>query len=110
MFKHNRSGGKNRAPDRKLLQLCSQIQETLIWVLGSVSNDDILPVCSVIGVEPLPGNNRLLVKIGVPNDISLESASQALAKATNALRAEVAQSITRRKAPELVFLPLRTGQ
>jgi ribosome-binding factor A len=103
----NRDGLNHLTPNRKQLQLCSQVYEALSWVLGSVSHDDILPVCSIATVEPLPGNNRMLVKVNVPPDIPLSAATSALERAAHALRREVAQAITRRKAPELVFLPLR---
>src|SRR5215210_4313473 len=79
-------------PDRKALQLARQVREALSWVLGSASG---LEACSVEAVEPLPGGNRLLVKVGVPPDLSAGEVSERLAAAAPALRAEVAQSITR---------------
>jgi hypothetical protein len=57
----------------------------------------------------LPGGNRLLVKVGVPPDVPITDVAASLAAAAPALRAEVAQSITRRKAPELVYLPVSIG-
>ena len=104
----SRFGTLNNVPNRKQLQLCNQVYEALSWVLGSVSHDEILPVCSIAAVEPLPGNNRLLVRVNVPADIALDDALHALDRAANALRLEVAQAITRRKAPELVFVPWRS--
>ena len=92
-------------PDRKALQLARQVYEALSWVLGS-TNDDRLAACSVTAVEPLPGGNRLLVKIGVPPDLSTADVMNRLATAAPGLRAEVAQSITRRKVPELVYLAI----
>ena len=91
-------------PDRKALQLARQVREALSWVLGSATGDDRLAACSVEAVEPLPGGNRLLVKVGVPPDLPATEVTQRLAAAAPALRAEVAQSITRRKVPELVYL------
>jgi hypothetical protein len=90
------------------LQLCAQVKDALAWVLGSATNDDRLAACSVDSVEPLPGGNRLLVKVGVPPDLPLADVTASLAAAAPALRAEVAQSITRRKAPELLYLPVPT--
>ena len=91
-------------PDRKALQLARQVREALTWVLGSATGDDRLAACSVEAVEPLPGGNRLLVKVGVPPDLPASEVSQQLAAAAPALRVEVAQAITRRKVPELVYL------
>jgi ribosome-binding factor A len=86
------------------MQLCRQVQEALTWALGTATRDEQLSYCSVESVEPLPGGNRLLVKVSVPPDLPLGEMAERLATATPALRTEVAQAITRRKAPELVFL------
>jgi ribosome-binding factor A len=96
-------------PDRKALQLAAQVKDVLTWVLGSATGDDRLTVCSVESVDPLPGGNRLLVKVGVPHDVPMGDVSASLAAAAPALRAEVAQGITRRKVPELVYLPVPAG-
>ena len=93
-------------PDRKALQLARQVREALSWVLGSATGDDRLAACFVEAVEPLPGGNRLLVKVGVPPDVPASEVTERLAVAAPALRAEVAQSITRRKVPELVYLAI----
>jgi ribosome-binding factor A len=93
-------------PDRKALQLAKQVHEALSWVFGSVVHDDKLVACTVDAVEPLPGGNRLLVKIGVPPDLTASDVTVRLGAAAPALRAEVAQSITRRKVPELVYLAI----
>ena len=77
-----------------------------MWVLGSATRDDQLAACTVDAVEPLPGGNRMLVKIGVPPDLTASEITTRLAAAAPALRAEVAQSITRRKVPELVYLAI----
>src|SRR4051812_27647508 len=96
-------------PDRKALQLARQVPAALMWVLGSAPGDDRLAACSVEAVEPLPGGNRLLVKVGVPPDLPAGEVSQRLAAAAPALRVEVAQAITRRKVPELVYLAVPTA-
>ena len=96
-------------PDRKALQLCRQVREALSWVLWTATGDDRLAACSIEAVEPLPGGNRLLVKVGVPPDVPASEVSQRLATVAPILRAEVAQSITRRKVPELVYLAIPTA-
>jgi ribosome-binding factor A len=96
-------------PDRKALQLARQVREALSWVLGSATGDDRLAACSVEAVEPLPGGNRLLVKVGVPPDLPASEVTERLAAAAPVLRSEVAQSITRRKVPELVYLAIPTA-
>jgi len=91
------------------MQLCRQVQEALSWALGTTIHDDRLADCTIADVEPMPGGNRLLVKVSVPADLSLSEINERLAKATPALRTEVAEAITRRKAPELVFVVVPTG-
>jgi ribosome-binding factor A len=77
-----------------------------MWVLGSATGDDRLAACSIEAVEPLPPGNRILVKVGVPSDLPTSEVSQRLSFAAPFLRTEFAQAITRRKVPELVFLPI----
>jgi len=87
-----------------VLQLCAQVREALSWVLDSAIRDERLTPCRVETVEPLPGGNRLLVRILVPPDLNVAEVNGRLAAAAPVLRSEVAQSITRRKVPELVYL------
>ena len=100
-----------RRPDRKFLQLCAQVKDALHWVLGSVVDraDNVLILCSVEAVEPLPGSNRMIVKIGVPPGTSISKVTDQLAEAASDLRMQVGQAITRRRVPELVFMPVYPG-
>lgn len=84
-------------------QLCAQVQEALYWVLGSAVGDEKLALLQVIEVEPMPDASRLLVTLLAPADVSLEKATSRVQEAAKAIRGEVAASINRRKAPELVF-------
>ena len=98
-----------RRPNRKTLQLCGQVKEALSWVLGSTTRDSLIH-CHVESVEPLPGGNRMLVKVAVPLDFSLINAATELQSVHIALRREVAQSINRRKVPELLFIAVRASE
>jgi ribosome-binding factor A len=100
---------QNAQVGRKKMQLCRQVQEALAWALGTTIQDELLVDCSIADVQPLPGGNRLLVKVSVPSDLPPDEVEERLAKLAPALRAEAAQAITRRKAPELVFLPIPVG-
>lgn len=100
---------ENLQVGRKKLQLCRQVHHALMWALGAGNADDCLAFCSVESVEPLPGGNRMLVKIGVPADLAIATVTERLAQSATTLRAEVAQAITRRKVPELLFLPIPAG-
>ncbi len=96
--------------DRKALQLGAQVKDALNWVLGSVSDrpDDVLVLCAVADVEPLPGGNRMVVKVAVPPDVALSRVTDQLAESASALRMEVALAITRRKVPELIYVPVQS--
>lgn len=94
--------------DRKALQLCEQVRETLHWILSDVTGEDLLASCTVQAVEPLSGANRLLVRVGVPEGVPVSEVERLLKQHSKTLRMEVAESITRRKAPELVYLAVPT--
>jgi len=80
------------------------VREALSWELGSTIKDDRLTPCRIETVVPLPGGNRLLVKVTVPPDLNVAEVNGRLAAVAPVLRSEIAQSITRRKVPELVYL------
>jgi hypothetical protein len=90
--------------DRHTLQLCSQVAETLHLVLLD-SDDEDLRELMLLEVVPLAGAGRLLVRLAYPvrNPTDLARVYQKLTDAAKPLRAEVAASITRRRAPELNF-------
>ena len=94
-------------PDRKTLQLCSQVADALNYILSGELDDDVLRNFYVERVEPAPSASRLLVSISpldrddaTPTDRVLKR----LYEATPILRREVAASINRRKTPELAFI------
>lgn len=91
-------------PDRHTLQLCKQVEETLHLVLMDQSDDDLRDL-SVVEVLPLAGPSTLMVRVQYPvtkpGDIA--RVQQKLLDHIKSLKAEVAQSITRRKMPDLFF-------
>jgi ribosome-binding factor A len=98
----------NRTPrksDRKTLQLCGQVSDTLNLTLAGDSGDDVLGELQVISVVPAPDASQLLVVlaptlVGGPDE---KQVITALAEASVRLRAGVASAITRRRAPKLLF-------
>jgi ribosome-binding factor A len=92
--------------DRKVLQLCSQVAETLGLVMSGECGDEVLQSLRVVAVEPAPNASQLLVTVGAalpgeaidPDDV-MERLTQNMGK----LRCEVAAAITRKRAPKLVF-------
>lgn len=100
-----RVGRRQKKPDRKTLQLCSQVADTLNLALAGESGDDVLSELQVISVVPAPDASQLLVVlaptlVGGPGENHVFAA---LADASARLRAEVASAITRRRAPKLLF-------
>lgn len=88
--------------NRKALQLCSQVFQTLSLALPSCG-DDALTDLMVESVTLHPNSARLLVTLRATAAIDTQDIEQNLAAVKGRLRSEVAASINRRKAPELVF-------
>jgi ribosome-binding factor A len=92
--------------DRKTLQLCSQVADTLNYVLSGECDDELLQSLQVMSVVPAPNASQLLVTVypyaaGGQSDAA--EIRRHLTKAVGRLRSEVAASITRKKAPRLLF-------
>jgi ribosome-binding factor A len=96
--------------DRKTLQLCRQIADTLNYVLSGELNDDVLRNVYVDSVQPAPDASRLLVSVALidPNDKTpANKVLHRLGLWSPRIRSEVAQSIHRRKTPELSYCVVR---
>ena len=101
------SGIDGRGWDRKTLQLCSQVADTLNYVLSGECDDELLQNLQVFNVVPAPNASQLLVTVYpfVATDTHFDAAEvhRRLSQAAGRLRWEVASSITRKKAPKLLF-------
>lgn len=98
-----RGGG----PSRKTLQLCSQIADTLNYVLGGDCDDELLQNLQVASVVPAPNASQLLVTVypvvESSEPFNAEEVRRQLSDAAGRLRAEIARSITRKNVPNLLF-------
>jgi ribosome-binding factor A len=92
--KHGRRS--ERKQNYKAAMLCRQVQRVLSLSLADVS---------VVEVTPGPDSSRLLVHVAIPRHLAVDEALARLNERTPSLRAEVARAITRKRAPELVFVP-----
>ncbi len=99
---HGKPWNAPKQASRKGQQLCGQVKDVLNTVLPACA-DIVLQGLAVIGVEPAPHTGRLLVLVSSPADVERNTVIQALVRAVGYLRAEVAATISRRHAPELVF-------
>jgi ribosome-binding factor A len=101
-----RPSRKTKGADRKTLQLCSQVADTLNVVLSGECADEVLQCLQVVAVRPAPDASQLLVLVSpssVDSGPDPGTVLQRLAAANGRLRAAVAAAIVRRRAPKLVF-------
>jgi ribosome-binding factor A len=95
-----------KPPKRKALQLCAQVARTVAAVLSGESGDDVLRDLVVEAVVPAPSSARLLVTVALCHSADAEAlrvVAERLEHARGRLRTEVAATIRRRRAPDLVF-------
>lgn len=91
--------------DHKARQLCRQVQRALNLSLGEFG-DELLNQLYIADVTPVPGSSLLLVHVCIPSALRLADVIAKLEQARPTLRMEVARAITRKRAPELTFLPV----
>ena len=94
-----------RQAERKARQFCRQVQRALNFALADRRADDGLNDLFVEEVSPAPDCGHLLVHVLVPPERPLAEALSALRGDAARLRSEVAATITRKRAPELSFVP-----
>ena len=97
---------KSKDKYRKAFQLCRQVADTLQLVL--IDDDPMLDGLVVIDVVPAPDSRRMLVilRLDADKDVTaseVEEIMKRLRTHVPRLRSEIAQTITRRKTPQLVF-------
>ena len=91
--------------ERKARQFCRQVQRALNLALADRHADDGLNDLFVEDVSPAPDCGHLLVHVVVPAERPVAEALRSLRQDTPRLRSEVAAAITRKRAPELSFVP-----
>jgi ribosome-binding factor A len=94
-----------RQGERKARQFCRQVQRALNLALADRHADDGLNELFVEDVLPAPDCGHLLVRVIIPPERSVRDALRALRRDVPRLRSEVAMAITRKRAPELSFVP-----
>lgn len=105
MSRH-RSARRSAGGHYKSLQLCRQVERTLHQVLSGECDDDVLRNLLVAGVRPLHGTSQLLVLIQPFDPVDAPAVAEILThleRQRGRLRTAVAEAITRRKAPDLLF-------
>ena len=100
-----RSARKQNRNDRKAYQLSHQVADTLSLVLSGELGDELQHL-RIVSVTPAPDSSQLLVLVAPAIAGSLVDPDAVIARleaVAGRLRSEVAASITRRRAPKLVF-------
>ena len=98
-----RDTGRKIQP-RKIAQLCAQIRQALELALLGVVHDEALTDVEVFAVTPLPDPGRLRVTFAAHGDHpDIPDLTARLEAARGILTAEVAQAISRKRVPDLVF-------
>jgi ribosome-binding factor A len=94
-----------RVANRKALQLCRQVEQTLGSVLAGGCGDAVLRDLLVQSVVPAPDSTRLLVTLSFSGPATVDAGELLahLQRAQGLLRSEVAAAIHRRKVPDLTF-------
>jgi ribosome-binding factor A len=104
VLKH-RDPSSSRQAERKARQFCRQVQRALTLALADRHADDGLNELIVEDVSPGPDTAHLVVHVVIPTNRSVADALAALRRDAPRLRSEVAAAITRKRAPELSFVP-----
>jgi len=97
----------HRVVDRRTRQLCGQVLRALASLLMGECHDDVLRDVVVDGVTPAPDASRLRVILRAADPATV---TQHLDRVRAFLRREVANAVQRKRAPELVYLVLPTGE
>ncbi len=98
---------KYRGKDSRTQRLCKQVSDTLSLVLSGEFSDEVLQSLDVFSVQPAPSTRRLLVVVRPMADLLLTTTPDQIVKklesVSGILRREVAQAISRKRMPSLVF-------
>jgi ribosome-binding factor A len=92
--------------NRKVLQLCREVERTVGWILAYESGDDLLSGLVIESVEPAPDSTRLAVTVLTEAPIDAPARGvilERLQRFKGQLRSEVAKAVCRKRVPDLVF-------
>jgi ribosome-binding factor A len=100
---HETVSGKQRLHD---YGLCAEVFQVLGFLFAGGCADERLWDFLVVSVEPFPTASRLLIKVCPAKPLALEEFDEGLKLLKSArpfFRREIAQAISRKRVPELVF-------
>jgi ribosome-binding factor A len=95
-----------RKGERKLRQLCRQVERSVAFTLGGLYGTGALVGATVVAVVPAPDAGRLQVTVALPQGSGpdeVAEAREALLGAASVVREEAAHAMHRKRVPELAF-------
>src|SRR5437016_3701278 len=95
---------RREKPEHHTFALCKQVMRALSLILGGEVGDEVIQSLMVLEVSPAPNAGRLAVMLGVRGAVDVPVVLARLEALRGFLRTRVAESITRKRAPELMFL------
>lgn len=95
---------RSRSVDRKARQLCGEAARIFNLLLASEGTNQSLEGAWVAEVQPAPDASRLQVTVAVDRHVDPDAALQALQHMKGAMRTALAQTLQRKRTPELVFV------
>ena len=98
-FRHKPDSNKH---NRKALQLCQQVLQTLQLVLTDC-DDSLIQSMDLVTVTPNPDSSCMRVHVACGETCSMNEAYEALQRQASRLRFEISKSIHRKRVPNLVF-------
>lgn len=103
-----RQDSRGSKESQKSRQFCRQVQRALNLALADCAIEGIGDLF-IDEVVPAPDCGRLVVYVLLPADLPAANVMAALQRETPRLRTEMACSISRKRAPELYFVPATDG-
>jgi ribosome-binding factor A len=100
--RYDRDEHGRHVPNRKALQLCSQIRDCLNMCFADCG-DDLIRELMVESVVPAPDSRQMLVTVAVPKDLDARGVLDHIVRASGRLRTETAAAIHRKRVPRLLF-------
>src|SRR5688572_10682235 len=94
---------RRRVADHKTLRLCRQVLEALQIAGAGECGDEVLQQVFIASVNPGADPSKLEVTVELPPDVGPLDVFARLEKAKGLLRTLVAQPISRKTVPDLVF-------
>jgi len=106
------SGSRRREKnEHRAIMFCRQVQRSLAMALAGEVHDEVLQQLTVESVRPAPTCNHLLVLVGVPEGLSVPISQllERIERVSPLLRRAIASDSSRKRVPELSFLPVPWG-